>query len=106
MDDLIALLPSAFSPSEVAAIIAIFGGLQYVFSAAVQSLPKPFPEERRYGFWYSFAHTLAGNTGLARETAEKRRKIEHEEGVLLSGEPFRSEAEDPPDPAGVDKGAL
>ena len=63
----------SFSPAEVAAIVAICVAAQYVFSCMVQSLPKPRADERFYQFLFSFAHTLAANTGLVRDTAEKLR---------------------------------
>lgn len=72
MEDLLPYL-SHLTGAEVGLLLTIWGLLQYVYSCMVQSLPEPYPEERWYGFWYGFLHTMAGNVGLTRAKLEKKR---------------------------------
>lgn len=45
----------------------------YIFASAVQALPKPLPEERWYGWAFSFLHSLAANHGLVHKISERNR---------------------------------
>ena len=71
---LVGILPGTFTPGQVAFIVALFGMVQHLFSCGVQSLPRPFPEERWYTFFYLTLHRMAGNTELARSVSEKIRE--------------------------------
>lgn len=48
--------------------------VNWIWNAAVQSMPRPTPtDSKRYIWAFNFAHGLAGNTGLLKKVHESLR---------------------------------